>query len=118
MTPAREWGLLTAAPCRWPWAAAWRFHSTTSAPLALKVSSKRAGKGSKGSLEQSQDGPGGPGIDGHFRGFLLGEQVPGRQGQGGHPGGRIADFGGVVNNHAVRGQLVPVEEDGFLVQGH
>ena len=69
-------------------------------------------------MKQSEDGPGGPGIDGHFRGFPLGEQVPGRQGQGGHPGGQIADFGSVVNNHAVQGKLVSVPEDGLLVQGH
>ena len=86
--------------------------------LGLKGLQQHGHQGWERRLEQPQERPGGPGIDGHFRGFLPGEQVPGREGQGAHPGGQFAHHGGVVNDDPVRRQLAAMEGDGFLVQGH
>ena len=55
--------------------------------LVLKGLEQKGHQGLQRQLEQTQDGPGGPGIDGHFRGLCLGQQVPGLQGQGLTPAG-------------------------------
>ncbi len=87
--------------------------------LGLKGLQEHGHQGCERHLEQPQERPGGPGVDGHFGGFLLRKQVTRPSGPGcSLPAGSSLDHGGVVNNHAVRGKLVPVLEDGFLVQGH
>ena len=69
-------------------------------------------------LEQPQERPAGPGVDGDLGGLFLRQQGLGVQGQLHPPGRRFLDLGGVVNHDPVRGQLVLMQLDGLLVQGH
>jgi hypothetical protein len=69
-------------------------------------------------LQEPQEGPRGPGVDGNLRRLFLGDQGPGVQGQALHPPGQFLDPGRVVNDDAVRRQFFLMEGDGLLVQSH